>query len=494
MLKPVNKSPGTTKSEKLIASLADKAFFGLWSYPNIYTSEGLSKNKSGKELTDIVVVFDNTVILFSDKSIKFNESKPTEIAWRRWYKTAVKKSADQLMGAHKWLTEHPNEIYLDKKCESPFPINLAYENLNIHLVVLTSNIAKSADRYWQEPTLTSFFHNFLVDEKNLPDKPFSLGATARNGKFIHVMDERGLDFLLDELSTVSDFIEYLEAKEEAILTKKILVAAGEEEILACYLSNKSSFYGYGSISGINRHSYQGEPLLLDQGRWEEFKKTPEYRTLREVRETSKTWDYLISLLSEHILNATVGAANELDINVHERAARSLASENRTSRHTLSQVFQEKLDSLAINERSSRLILSPCYPNRLYIFLFIPWCHTTENYDSYRDKRRDFIELYAEVAKTLYETVEEIVVIATEPPNPWGRSEDVIVFDTPGKVTTQDKARAQEIMKQFSILNTNKKTLHQPLSKNGRKTKKVGRNEKCPCGSGLKFKKCCLTKR
>jgi len=24
-------------------------------------------------------------------------------------------------------------------------------------------------------------------------------------------------------------------------------------------------------------------------------------------------------------------------------------------------------------------------------------------------------------------------------------------------------------------------------------KKIGRNEPCPCGSGLKFKKCCLTK-
>jgi len=27
----------------------------------------------------------------------------------------------------------------------------------------------------------------------------------------------------------------------------------------------------------------------------------------------------------------------------------------------------------------------------------------------------------------------------------------------------------------------------------RETKKVGRNEKCPCGSGKKFKRCCFTK-
>ena len=27
----------------------------------------------------------------------------------------------------------------------------------------------------------------------------------------------------------------------------------------------------------------------------------------------------------------------------------------------------------------------------------------------------------------------------------------------------------------------------------RRVPKIGRNEKCPCGSGIKFKKCCLNK-
>lgn len=31
----------------------------------------------------------------------------------------------------------------------------------------------------------------------------------------------------------------------------------------------------------------------------------------------------------------------------------------------------------------------------------------------------------------------------------------------------------------------------PLEIMGRTAKKVGRNEPCPCGSGLKYKKCCL---
>ncbi len=37
------------------------------------------------------------------------------------------------------------------------------------------------------------------------------------------------------------------------------------------------------------------------------------------------------------------------------------------------------------------------------------------------------------------------------------------------------------------------TLIPPTSKQmARKPPKVGRNEPCPCGSGLKFKKCCLS--
>ncbi|RPJ69548.1 MAG: hypothetical protein EHM20_16315, partial [Alphaproteobacteria bacterium] len=31
--------------------------------------------------------------------------------------------------------------------------------------------------------------------------------------------------------------------------------------------------------------------------------------------------------------------------------------------------------------------------------------------------------------------------------------------------------------------------HEPLKPIVRETPKVGRNEPCPCGSGLKFKKC-----
>ena len=36
-------------------------------------------------------------------------------------------------------------------------------------------------------------------------------------------------------------------------------------------------------------------------------------------------------------------------------------------------------------------------------------------------------------------------------------------------------------------------LQQPDVKSVKVTKDIGRNDKCPCGSGRKFKKCCMLK-
>ncbi|HDL7990546.1 TPA: hypothetical protein PXS66_002176, partial [Yersinia enterocolitica] len=47
MLKKIIKETGSNSSEEKLASYADDAFLGLWAYPNVYSDEGLSKNKTG---------------------------------------------------------------------------------------------------------------------------------------------------------------------------------------------------------------------------------------------------------------------------------------------------------------------------------------------------------------------------------------------------------------------------------------------------------------
>lgn len=64
MIDAFEKARGLTASEKVLADLCGKSFLSLWSYPNLY-------RKSGKELTDLLVVFGDDVIPFADKSCAF---------------------------------------------------------------------------------------------------------------------------------------------------------------------------------------------------------------------------------------------------------------------------------------------------------------------------------------------------------------------------------------------------------------------------------------
>jgi len=72
MLEPTIKEEGATSSERYLAKLANDKFFGLWSYPNVYTDEGISKIGIGKELCDLLIVFQNSIIIFSDKNCAFD--------------------------------------------------------------------------------------------------------------------------------------------------------------------------------------------------------------------------------------------------------------------------------------------------------------------------------------------------------------------------------------------------------------------------------------
>ena len=58
------KSEGLTASEALLAELCSRSFLQLWTYPNLF-------KKPGKELIDLMVVFGNDILLFSDKSCAF---------------------------------------------------------------------------------------------------------------------------------------------------------------------------------------------------------------------------------------------------------------------------------------------------------------------------------------------------------------------------------------------------------------------------------------
>jgi hypothetical protein len=84
---------GVTPAERYLAKLCKRSFLSLWSYPSVYRDQNRSNGGDGKEVCDLLVVFENHVIIFSDKDCKFGNKKSLEVEWSRWYKKAVLDSA-----------------------------------------------------------------------------------------------------------------------------------------------------------------------------------------------------------------------------------------------------------------------------------------------------------------------------------------------------------------------------------------------------------------
>ena len=139
---PSSPSEGTTSSERYLAKLCRHTFLSLWSYPNVYRDQGQQTVGLGKEVCDLLVVFEDHVLIFSDKECDFPSSGKLELDWTRWYRRAVEKSAHQLWGAQRWITKYPQRLFLDAACKQPFPLVLpTSERLKVHLILVAHGAA-----------------------------------------------------------------------------------------------------------------------------------------------------------------------------------------------------------------------------------------------------------------------------------------------------------------------------------------------------------------
>jgi len=130
------RSSGLTPSERYLRSLCDRSFLTLWSYPNLYKAPG-------QELCDLLVVFGHHVIIFSDKSCDFPNTGNLKLDWSRWYRRSIKKSADQVFGAERWIRSHPDRIFTDSRCTQRFPLDLPpRDQVSFHRLVVALGAAE----------------------------------------------------------------------------------------------------------------------------------------------------------------------------------------------------------------------------------------------------------------------------------------------------------------------------------------------------------------
>lgn len=99
------RSVGVTGAERHLQRLCDRSFLSFWSYSGVYRDQGghTARGGDGKEVCDVLVVFDKHIIIFSDKDCAFPDTGDLDLDWKRWYKKAIRNSAEQIWGAENWI-------------------------------------------------------------------------------------------------------------------------------------------------------------------------------------------------------------------------------------------------------------------------------------------------------------------------------------------------------------------------------------------------------
>jgi hypothetical protein len=437
---------GVTASERYLMRLVRKSFLSLWSFPNLYRNSGRAEGKGdGQELTDVLVLFNEHVIVFSDKHSAYPKHADARVAWARWYRYAVEKSAKQLVGARNWIRFYPDRVFLDKGCTQVLPLSFPRPDVaKFHLVAVTRGAHDACRSHFNNQSIGSLIVDMTVEGKDHYNEPFRIGRVLPE-PFIHVLDEVSLEVLLRELDTVTDFVRYL-GKREQFLSRTMpqIIASGEEQLTAIYLTNLNDEGRHDfalpekDIDGSLNVAYFGE------GFWEELVRNPQYLAKKAADRISYAWDNLI----EHF----VKLSNPASMKESEQALRLLASESRFSRRYLSEQLLGALSKeVRDGERFARCGNSADDPSRCYVYLIFPRPSFVKTYQEYREGRRSLLHAYCCVAKLLMPEARVMIGIATEPRWTKGASEDLLAIDVGPESWGEERAQeARDTQAQLGI--------------------------------------------
>jgi hypothetical protein len=281
----------------------------LWSYPNLY-------RKQAKELIDLIVVFGNDLILFSDKSCAFPDGGDAELDWERWFRRSITKSAARITQAEDWIKRQPERIYLDVKATQRLPLALPpADRMRVHRILIALDASERCKAATGYPTLE-------LSPKTLDDeKPFAVGRISDTNGWVHVFNETTLPVILSELSTVADFLGYLQKKEALYDEGKYVRSHSELDLLAYFLWNGRTF------PVVEAEQWVTQPDL-----WEQVETGAQFLAARKENEVSAFWDGLIEYLNDLYMREDLENGNDHEVRDHERMLRIMAShQNRIMR-------------------------------------------------------------------------------------------------------------------------------------------------------------------
>jgi hypothetical protein len=480
------RSDGITESERYLKKLCDNSFLSLWSCPGVFRDQGrIDKKGDGKEVCDLLVVFENHIIIFSDKHIQFKDSGDLQTDWRRWFTKAVCESAMQVWGAERWVRDNPQRLYLDSGCEVPFPIDLPRAgNVIFHRIV----VAHDASRRCRERLGGS--GSLMINSSLLGDQhfsqPFTIGHINPTKGYVHVFDDTTLDVVMTTLDTVSDFVAYLSKKEALLTSNTIVRAAGEEELLAEYVAEINKDGDHDFVIPTNTSIFG-----IMEGGWARFLASPERKAQVAANEISYVWDTIIEKFAKHLMSGTqVFFAGK--INEQEKSFRWLARENRTRRRLLARAFLTLIENTPADHRATRVMMPSRPGDPYYVFLLFPRFPNLDETDC-RQARGEMLRACCQVVKLTFPDAQHIVGIATESGLGGTRSEDFCHFDA-SHWDEEAAKEAKSLQRDLGLLTKTKtfagRELEYPTRLAPHATyRNISRNSPCYCNSGKRYKRC-----
>lgn len=445
---------GLTESERLLARLCRKSFLSLWAYPNLHTDEGFKEGRgSAKEFVDALLVFGDDVVLFSDKHVTFHEDKPVDVAWARWYRKAIQKSAQQLYGALNWLRRYPNRIFLDAKCSRPMPVRVPDPTkARYHLVAVTRGSYEACAK-WFPGSLGS--HQIATDIRGEAQagRPFTVGIGEVGKPFLHIFDEFSLEVVLKEFDTAMDFITYLGARESFLADQSHLVrATGEEQLVAAYQLNSDGQNHW--FTDRSAEAEKADYLSFDESLYPSLRQRPEYRAKQIADEPSYAWDKLVEGFIRLGDPKVIDPEFVQDNQQTEEGLRIIASESRFRRRLLVGSLRDVLIKAEESHSGgwiARAVAAAEGSGRIYIFLIFPKL-SKDRYESYRKYRVSVLHAYCRCAKLRFPDADTFVGIAFDHPSKdyAGSSEDLFIYRC-AVLSDEERAETEKYRKELNIL-------------------------------------------
>jgi len=349
------------------------------------------------------------VIIFSDKSIDFQFHKDEQIAWRRWYQEAIKKSVRQLNGAGRRLFELHTPIYKDRSCTVPLGIPMpSPERAKVYRVAVVSLSKDVSDAKPPQPFLA--IDGAVTGDPPVTDRatPFRLGDVSPDSEFVHVIDIAGLWAVLSDLDTITDFARYLDARRAFIRGQAHNSAASEWCMLTRYLLSFTD---------------DGDPLPLDNANpgftrlsnaeWQAESTKAAFGARKEANRDSYLWDFLVKRQAEMIERQSFEFATYSSVEEVERVVRYMALEPRLNRRLLGRAWKQAcLIAAPDQDANIRTVSHSDQDATTYVFFTLKQPDGMPD-EQYRRRRRELLRDCALASLIDVPTSEVIIGIACE---------------------------------------------------------------------------------